>query len=81
MSAKYVSKRDREHIKRDRADQKRVRRQDRRDQAEADSSALPRPESEILAELASLHEEHHRGRIDFATFEAARTDLLSRLST
>jgi len=81
MSAKHVSKRDREHIKRDRADQKRARRQDRREQGEGGAPAPPKPESEILAELAVLHEEHERGRIDFATFDASRADLLGRLST
>ena len=81
MSSGSFAKREREKAKKERAENKRERREIRRSETDDDVDATPaRPQEEVLAALAALHEAHTDGRIAFEDFEAAKADLVAQLS-
>jgi hypothetical protein len=84
------AKRDRERARQERAAIKRNRRQ--ADGAPADSAdeatdeVAPRPgagpqasQSDVLAQLAALHQRFEDGEVDFDDFEAAKSELIGQL--
>ena len=74
------TKRQRERDRQERAERKRQRRVDR---AEADAAApeadAPAPEQQVLDDLAALHAQYADGDMALEDFEAARSELTSRL--
>lgn len=79
--SKRVNKRDREHAKRDRAQLKQARREERRQESTDDPANPPMAESDVLAALAELHVRHENEEISFDDFEVARNRLLAQLPT
>ncbi|MFZ9629350.1 MAG: hypothetical protein ACO3C1_08355 [Ilumatobacteraceae bacterium] len=81
MSSGSFAKREREKAKKEKAEIKRERREIRRSDAGDDEGSTPtRPQEEVLAALAALHEAHTDGRIAFEDFEAAKAELVAQLS-
>ena len=84
------AKRDRERARQERAAIKRSRRQSEATTGdlpeEANDEALSRPQaapqasqSDVLAQLALLHQRFEDDEIDFDDFEAAKSDLIGQL--
>ena len=80
MSTGSFAKREREKAKKERAENKRERREVRRSEAGSDDAAPTRPQEEVLAALAALHQALSDGTISFDDFEDAKAELVAQLS-
>ena len=81
MSSSAFAKRERERIKREKAQKKTERIETRRSEAAeaGDDEAPVRDQAAVLAELQALHEALEAERISFDDFEAAKAELMTQL--
>jgi hypothetical protein len=82
MSSSAFAKRERERIKREKAQRKTERIETRRSEAaEAgdDDTEPVRDQADVLAELQALHEALEAERISFDDFETAKAELMTQL--
>jgi len=83
MSTGRFAKRDREKARQERAAQKRAKRfggrEDDGTEASPATDAPARPQDDVLAALAALHEAYEAERMSFEDFELARADLMAQL--
>lgn len=83
MSQARAQKRMREKAREDKARAKRQRKEERAAGAEglAERDVAPTtPQTEVLAELAHLHERFEAGEVDFDEFEQRKHELLAQIA-
>jgi hypothetical protein len=80
MNQARFQKQRRESARREKAKAKQERREARQAAAaSADEAPAAAPESEVLAELAALHDSFREGQIDFDEFEQRKHELMAQL--
>lgn len=79
MSQARFQKQQREKARRERAEAKAVRKEERKEAKDADSDVPAADEAPILEQLAALHARFADEQITFEEFEEAKDELTARL--